>query len=128
MLHHSKPWLLSLDLVEQAVRAAKDGHFAASLLNVDFTRYQDLECRPQFLCIITLTPELLLPLHFMEQVVEPGEEVRDLTALVVSLGALQYPVLTVGWQIFTDLRYGEDDLFHTAIRANDLLEKQKVYI
>lgn len=67
-----------------------------------------------------LTPDFLLPLHLVVQVLCLLEEVIDLAALLISLGGVEHTALGLACEELADVGHGEDNLLHRPVVADNL--------
>lgn len=54
------------------------------------------------------------------------EEVVNLAALLISLGAVEHSVHGLFSEVLTDIRHRKHNLFHSAIMADNLKESKKL--
>lgn len=66
------------------------------------------------------TSQLLLPDHFVKEVLGAQEEIIDLTALLVTLGGVVHTQLGLLSEELTDVGHREDYLLHGAVKTHNL--------
>lgn len=80
---------------------------------------------PQQTLRLPLTAELLLPVHLVEEVLGPQEEVVDLAALLVPLRGVVDSQLGLGRQELADVGHWEHNLLHGAVLTHNLEREKK---
>lgn len=71
-------------------------------------------------CVCEITSQLLLPVHLVEEVLRPQEEVVNLAALLIPFCSVVDTQLGLLGEKLADVGHWKDDLLHGAIQPYNL--------